>query len=182
MGTLAAAGPALLALTLAACSSGAPTPPIAHLAVSSGIPSTSADPLHLAGQCLREHGLPNVPDPVIARNGPAAGKGILDKTALKDDQDTVVQQAIAACAVAIAQANIETSQGSSDLSTQEIQARLALARCIRAHGVPNFPDPNPTTGEVTPPPGLSKTSPSILAAIKACPSQAQAAGLRPGES
>jgi len=63
-----------------------------------------------------------------------------------------------------------------------LQARLALARCIRAHGVPNFPDPNPTTGDVTPPPGLSKNSPSILAAIRACPSQAQAAGLSPGES
>ncbi len=90
-------------------------------------------------------------------------------------------QAITACSSAIAAANI-ASPDSTTISQQELQARLALARCIRAHGVPNFPDPNPTTGNVTPPPGLNKNSPSILAAIQACPSQAQAAGLSPGES
>ncbi|HZV27616.1 MAG TPA: hypothetical protein VFG00_15165 [Acidothermaceae bacterium] len=130
----------------------------------------------------RAHGLPTFPDPAVATDGPAAGHAILDKSVLKNYSDGVVNQAITACRSALDQAGLVSGQGSSNISQQELQARLALARCIRAHGVPNFPDPNPTTGDVTAPPGLSKNSPSILAAIHACPSQAQAAGLSPGES
>ena len=178
---LAVSALALSAL-LAACSSGKAAPPVAHLTTSSVTSAPPNDALHAAGQCLREHGLPNVPDPVVATDGPAKGQGILDKSALKADADGLVDQAITACKAAIAAADIATSQNSTNISQQELQARLALARCIRAHGVPNFPDPNPTTGDVSPPPGLSKNSPSILAAIQACPSQAQAAGLSPGES
>jgi hypothetical protein len=179
---LGATGLALSVLMLTACSSGTAAPPIAHLTTSSESSPSPNDALHAAGECLRQHGLPNVPDPVVATDGPAKGKGILDKSALKADADGVVSQAITACSAAIAAANIFTSQGSSSISQEELRGRLALARCIRAHGVPNFPDPNPTTGDVSPPPGLNKNSPSILAAIQACPSQAQAAGLSPGES
>ena len=78
-----------------------------------------------------------------------------------------------ACRAALVQADIYGAAQGSTVSPQEIQTRLALARCIRAHGVPNFPDPNPTTGDVSPPPGLTKTSPSILAALAACPSSSQ---------
>lgn len=172
---------ALSTVLLAACSSHAAAPPIAHLAGSTAAASPN-DLLHLAGECLREHGLPNVADPVVATDGPVKGQGILDKTALKADQQPVVFAALTACSAALAKANIYSGQHSSSISPQELQARLILARCIRAHGVPNFPDPNPTTGDVSPPPGLSKNSPSILAAIAACPSQARAAGLSPGES
>jgi hypothetical protein len=179
---LAVGGLALSAVMLAACSSGTASPPVAHLAVSSAAVTSPNDALHVVGECLRAHGLANFPDPAVATDGPAAGQAILDKSALKADPPDVASQAITACAAEMANAHIFSGQGSSGMTQQELQGRLALARCIRAHGVPNFPDPNPTTGEVTAPPGLSKTSPSILAAIKACPSQAQAAGLSPGES
>ena len=131
---------------------------------------------------MRQHGLPNFPDPVVAAEGPAAGQGILAKSVLKSYPDAVAERAITACRAALDKANIATGSSSSNISEQDLQARLALARCIRAHGVPNFPDPNPTTGDVSPPPGLNKNSPSILAAVQACPSQAHAAGLSPGES
>jgi len=179
---LAATALAFSVLMLTACSSGKAAPPVAHLAASSGAATPSNDALHLVGECLRQHGLSNFPDPVLATDGPAAGHGILAKTELKSYSDAVAQQARAASGTAMANANIYTGQSGSGITEQELQARLALARCIRAHGVPNFPDPNPTTGDVSPPPGLNKNSPSILAAIQACPSQAQAAGLSPGES
>ena len=179
---LAVGALALSALMLTACSSGTATPPVAHLAGSSGATASLTSAVHLAGECMRAHGLPNFPDPAVATDGPAAGQAILDKSVLKSYSDGVVNQAITACRSALDQAGLVSGQGSSTISQQELQARLALARCIRAHGVPNFPDPNPTTGDVSPPPGLSKTSPSILAAIQACPSQALAAGLTPGES
>lgn len=166
----------LPALMLTACRSGTPAPPVAHLAASSPASASAASALHLLGQCLRQHGLANFPDPAVASDGPAAGRPILDKSVLKGYQPAVVDQAMNACASALQQSGITNGSGSS-VSSEEIEQRLALARCIRAHGVPNFPDPNSTTGDVTPPPGLTKTSPSIIAAIRACPSQAQAAGI-----
>jgi hypothetical protein len=178
---IAATGLVLSALLLAACSSGTTAPPVAHLATSADAAASPASALHLASACLREHGLANFPDPAVATDGPAAGQAILDKSALKAYPDSVVTQAMNACRAELEQAGFGSGQNST-VSPQEIQARLALARCIRAHGVPNFPDPDPTTGDITPPPGLSKTSPSIVAALRACPSQAQAAGLTPGES
>jgi hypothetical protein len=33
---------------------------------------------------------------------------------------------------------------------QEMQELLAVSRGMRAHGVPDFPHPNPTTGDTTP--------------------------------
>ena len=178
---LAVGGLASSALMLAACSSGKASPPVAHLAGSADTAASPTGAAHLAAACLREHGIANFPDPAVATDGPAAGRVILDKSALKAFPDSVVNQAMNAGRTALEQAGLLSGQDSS-VSPQEIQTRLALARCIRAHGVPHFPDPNPTTGDVTPPPGLTKTSPSILAAIQACPSQAQAAGLSPGES
>jgi len=173
---LAVAGLVLPALVLTACSSRTGSPPVAHLAGSESTAASPDDALHLAGACLRQHGIPNFPDPAVATDGPAAGHAILDKSALKGYPTSAVNQALNACRTALDQADIASGPNSS-ISQQQIQARLALAQCVRAHGVPNFPDPNPTTGDVTPPPGLSKTSPSIVAAIRACPSQAQAAGI-----
>ena len=146
---------ALSALMLTACTSQSASPPVAHLSASVPTGSSPTSAVHLAGECMRAHGLSNFPDPAVATDGPAAGQVILDKSDLKSYSDGVVNQALTACRAALDQAGIASGK-SSAVSPQEIQARLALARCIRAHGVPNFPDPNPTTGDVTPPPGLSK--------------------------
>ena len=169
-------GLAVSTLMLAACSSGTASPPVAHLATSSGVTASPTDALHLAGECLRQQGLANFPDPAVATDGPAAGRAILDKSALKGYPVASVNQAMTACHAVLDEADLLSGQ-SSTVSQQELQARLALARCIRAHGVPNFPDPDPTTGDVTPPAGLTKTSPSILAALAACTTQAKAAGI-----
>jgi hypothetical protein len=174
---LAVGGLSVSALMLAACSSGTASPPVAHLATSPGAAASPTDALHLAGECLRQQGLANFPDPAVATDGPAAGQAILDKSALQGYPNAVVNQAMNTCRAVLVQAKIYGAAQGSTVSPQEIQTRLALARCIRAHGVPNFPDPNPTTGDVTPPPGLTKTSPSILAALAACPTQAKAAGI-----
>jgi hypothetical protein len=48
------------------------------------------------------------------------------------------------------------------------QARLKWADCIRAHGVPNFPEPNGQGGVNLA--GLNVNSPQFLAALQACKS------------
>ena len=46
---------------------------------------------------------------------------------------------------------------------------LALANCMRSHGVPNFPDPSPTGQiDITPQSGISPFSPAFQAAQNAC--------------
>jgi hypothetical protein len=65
------------------------------------------------------------------------------------------------------------------VSPQAMQKLLAVSRCMRVQGIQNFPDPNPTTGELTAPAGISKNSPQVLAALRACRSLGQAAGLGP---
>ncbi len=62
---------------------------------------------------------------------------------------------------------------------QEMQKLLAVSRCMRAHGVPTYPDPNPTPDEMGAPAGISENSPTVLAALRACASLGRAAGLEP---
>ncbi len=42
---------------------------------------------------------------------------------------------------------------------------LAFARCMRAHGVPDFPDPNGRNGQLGPGSGIDPNSPAFQAAI-----------------
>jgi len=120
----------------------------------------------------------NFPDPTIITSGPAKGRAIFDKQALRPYPESVVNQAFAACHTVLEQAGINGGPPPPPppLTQQEIQNRLAVARCLRSHGVPDFPDPNPTTGDVTLPPGLTETSPQLLDAAQACGSLANAAG------
>jgi hypothetical protein len=131
----------------------------------------------LAVVCLRQHGIVDLPDPTVVTSGPAKGESVFDKRAFAAYSESVVDQALTACSAALAQAGVVPRTSGPTLTQQEIQNRLALARCLRTHGVPNFPDPNPTTGDVTLPPGLTKTSPQLLAAAQACRALATAAGL-----
>jgi hypothetical protein len=55
---------------------------------------------------------------------------------------------------------------------------LRYAVCIRAHGVPNFPDPTSQGLRISPQSGIDLNSPQFLAAQKSC--QSQSLNLTPG--
>lgn len=63
--------------------------------------------------------------------------------------------------------SFSASSGSSSASST-----LAFSRCIRASGVPNFPDPKVTTrtggNQVTDLSGINLQAPAVQAAVKAC--------------
>src|ERR1700686_2360008 len=82
--SFAAGGLVLLALALAACGSHEASPPVARVARSSTTTPASSrtQALVLATRCLRQHGPPDMPGPVLATSGPARGQMILDKQAL----------------------------------------------------------------------------------------------------
>ncbi len=111
---LAVGGLRVVGALLTACSSGKAAPPVAHLAGSSGATASPNNALHLAGECMREHGLPDFPDPAVATDGPAAGQAILDKSALKSYSDGVVNQAITACRSALDKAGHRQRPGFLD--------------------------------------------------------------------
>lgn len=53
--------------------------------------------------------------------------------------------------------------------TAGVDPGLAMARCMRAHGVPNFPDPGSRgTIEITPGSGIDPRSPAFQTAQQAC--------------
>jgi hypothetical protein len=112
---------AVLALALAACGSSTQT--------GTGSGSGSVPGLRYA-QCMRAHGVPNYPDPGGAASGPSfAGSGLdVGSPAFK-----AAQQACAKFAVGL--------PGAPNLSASRRRALVAFAKCMRANGVPSFPDP-----------------------------------------
>jgi len=85
----------------------------------------------LAG-CVRAHGLPSFPDPVVRDNGVPV---------FPDSAPRVPQAAQQACR-GIAARIPPSYTATTPVSSSDYQKLLALARCVRAHGVPDWPDPN----------------------------------------
>jgi hypothetical protein len=99
--------------TLTAACGGSPSP-------SAGSASSNLAYAH----CMRAHGVRNFPDP--------GGNGQLVLTGI-DTQSPQFQAALAACKAPYASAT--SGQDANPASG------LKFARCMRAHGVTNFPDP-----------------------------------------
>jgi hypothetical protein len=53
-------------------------------------------------------------------------------------------------------------------NAENLALMLRLAKCMRAHGVPNFPDPTSKGLTFSPSSGISPNSPAFLAAQKRC--------------
>jgi len=157
------------AITLAGCG-GSPTPVVPSLAGSAGHTTQSAQPsqaqnLHSAGECIRQHGIPGFPDPAVTTGGQLS----INKSQLLTVSNAVLSRAFTACRVELARAGFEAGRRHpAALTPAQIAQILAFARCMRSHGIPNFPDPAPGTGEITLPPGTSKDSPVLQAADRAC--------------
>jgi hypothetical protein len=82
-------------------------------------------------QCMRAHGIPEA-DPQVQPNGGVRVGGGYDKQAV--DQD-MLSKAVEACKP------YEPVLTGPDRDLK-LQGALELARCMRAHGVENFPDPD----------------------------------------
>ena len=134
---------------------------------ASGPASSGQTPLAEAvafSQCMRSHGVPNWPDPVRT---PSGGYGY--RTAGIDPHSAAFQGAWQACK-ALPSPWHATGQ---PISPAQQQAWLNWAKCIRAHGVPNFPDPTfSSDGAVQIAGAGGSSSPQFQTAQKACRSLA----------
>jgi len=122
-------------------------------------------------QCMRSHGVPNFPDP---------SGGQLDLRVQQTPNSTSVNGVEVngpAFKSAMSSCKSDLPNGGHPTAAQTAQARskaLAMARCMRTHGVPNFPDPtfqtgpNGGVGVRIGGAGIDPSSPAFQAAAKDC--------------
>lgn len=147
------AGP-LLAALLSACGSGG------HHA------SSQTDVMSAAlayANCMRSHGLPDFPDP----NG--QGDFVIQGAPGSDlaPSSPAFQAAERVCGSFGSVGRVPAAQ-----ETQEFQESLKAAACMRANGVPNYPDPKWLDGSIdanyNPSLNINPSSPAFLKAAKKC--------------
>jgi hypothetical protein len=116
-------------------------------------------------QCLRSHGVTNVPDPTST-----SGRAFKDAVS-SDEQSPAFQSADTACQHLLPNGG-PPSQSAPQTQAQTV-ALLAFARCLRSHGFSSFPDPNRSgqlTHEMLANAGINLNQPAVLRAGDACTS------------
>jgi hypothetical protein len=161
-------GCAACALVIAACGGGGPSNDSAG---NSGSAGSAGGPLALA-KCMRAHGVPNFPDP---QNG-SGGIGI--SISKRVGSNTVSVNGVSMSGPAFQSAQKACSKyfpgggKPPQLTTAQKQQLLKNAECMRAHGVPNFPDPTFSAGgagvKFGPGSGVDPRSPAFQQAQKVC--------------
>jgi hypothetical protein len=124
--------------------------------------------------CVRSHGVPNFPDPIVhvsssSANGSTVSVGIRITPGLKNSPG--FKAAIAACNHILPGPD---GQGPSPAQQQvRTRAMVAFAQCLRTHGFPHFPDPT-ARGELSlamvNAAGINLHTPALLTAAKGCTS------------
>ena len=157
------------AVALAACGSSAPS--TGGSTSAQGTNAADASKALAFARCMRSHGVTNFPDP---------GGGELKIQVQQTPNGTsvngvevngaVFQSAMRACRSSLPNGGHPTAAQTAKAKAQA----LAMSRCMRSHGVPNFPDPQFGSG-----PdggigirlggsGINPNSPAFQAAQKAC--------------
>ncbi len=127
------------ALALAACGASSKPRSAVPSSASNGSPSDYAKSQLAAAKCIRKHGVPNFPDPTFGAGGAQvnlhAPLGMLTSPGFE-----LAQKQCAKLGLELAGSAAQSQTPSAATMAQ----MLAIAHCMRAHGVPNFPDPAKT--------------------------------------
>jgi hypothetical protein len=180
------AGLAAIALLAAGCGDASKSPTVAHLGSSttpstspsgsstgSGSASSSAEsPRSQAvaySTCMREHGVPNFPEPRISTSGNEVKVAMRVTPGITGNPH--FQSAEKACGKLLPEGGPGGPGSNDQISPREQSQYLKAAACIRTHGIPNFPDPTFSGGGVhVSQKGLDLHSPQVRAAEEACQS------------
>jgi hypothetical protein len=110
---------------------------------------------------MRSHGVPNFPDPSPQGDFPSFDTGVSKQVSLGANED---------CKHLLPRGG---STGTPQERQQKFAFALKVARCLRAHGSPDFPDPTASGQDI--PPGIDTHSPQFQAAETACEKRARKA-------
>ena len=161
-GGVMAAGLVALGLSVAGCSSGSSGQGVVSAASSSAAGQVSS---HVSGkpstlayaQCMQSHGIKNFPEP-----NSSGQLTVTPGESLPDFNSPQFQAAAKAC-VSLHPAGVTPAQ-----QAQQLDQDIAYAKCMRSHGVTNFPDPDPSTGDSFDLQGIDVNSSQVQSADKAC--------------
>jgi hypothetical protein len=117
-------------------------------------------------RCMRDNGVPSFPDPVAKPDGgfrlqrpPGVSPSALD-------------DALESCKSEAGAAGVDSGSAAPDTGAQD--QLLELSRCMRANGIPEFPDPKPGSDALTGLHGLFENfdlgSPRVAKALQSCES------------
>lgn len=127
------------ALALAACGGSSKPSSTSTSSASRGSPSAFAQSQLAAAKCIRSHGVADFPDPTFGAGGAQVNLhvplGIMDTPAFDRAQKECAKLGLELAGYAA---------GSEKPPAAEMAQAVELARCMRAHEVPNFPDPTTT--------------------------------------
>jgi hypothetical protein len=178
-------GTALIAFLLVGCGGGSPPASVAHMgksaptttlppAAGSGgmpnLPQLYQDTIAYAG-CMRSHGDPTFPTPTTVDNASEQVVGWAQPGDLKGPQNRSVLRAYDAanrtCEVLLPNSGTGPNQAQVQ---QQLAKDLKFSKCMRSHGLPNFPDPkaNKEGISISSAHGLDPNSPQFQAAQKDC--------------
>jgi hypothetical protein len=121
----------LLAGVLAGCSQGG----------GGGAPSVrdQAEPVYRElAQCIRDHGYPGFPDPVVNDDGTVELSEEVSR--LLEEHEATLRPA---CEDIIERLPASVREDREEQVTPaQVEERKRFAKCVRDHGVPDFPDPD----------------------------------------
>jgi hypothetical protein len=153
---IAAAAAVVLSLLAAGCGGSRATSGVAHLG-STTAKSASGDPMAEAikyARCMRTHDVPDFPDPRTSATGNVALE-IPDSPKGKAAQQT--------CRRLLSGGGTPPANEQA----QRLASLLKYARCMRAHRITGFPDPD-NQGEFPSTGGFNRSSPNYRAAENTC--------------
>jgi hypothetical protein len=120
------------AVLLAAACSG--SPPSTHSGAAANTAGSAASKQRAYASCMRSHGVANFPDP---DSGGGFDKATLAQLAASNSQYRAANQICGHLLPAGSSGRTPAEE------LQEWSGMLKYARCMRAHGEPNWPDPTP---------------------------------------
>jgi len=113
--------------------------------------------------CMRDNGVPKFPDPV------AQPDGSFSFPRPRDVPSRAIDKALESCQAELKAAGLRVP-GSDTQDPALEDAILDFARCMRANGMPEFPDPKPGAGFHDLFEGVNQDSPRVQQAIQSCQS------------
>ncbi|MHB8691645.1 MAG: hypothetical protein ACYDHH_10400 [Solirubrobacteraceae bacterium] len=125
-----------LALAVAGCGGNSPTQTSAG---SSQSPKGDINAAYRFSACMRNHGLPNFPDPVVHTSAGSQSVGI--KVTPGETSSPAFASAQKACQGSIPGPGPNNGNSAAQ-DRQHLETLVAFTHCLHSHGYPTFPSPN----------------------------------------
>jgi len=144
--------------------------------------NSSSSPVGMS-RCMRDHGVANFPDPTATPAGEDFPGGVARSITGVLVVNGITFSGPVADAAEKACARFLMPSGPPPKPTAQQRHRaLVLARCMRTHGVPSFPDPTFSSAAAKatgPPAGVDPNAPAFKQAVTACGGSRQGLAVSP---